>query len=71
MSKENKLISPAYIGDGLYMTDNDYNIKIAVNHHDNTVAYLDIEDIDSAIEYLTKVKNKDKYDNLNKLNKRK
>jgi len=70
MNKEDKLIPPTHIGDGLYMADNDYNIKIAINHHNNVVAYLDVEDIDSAIEYLTKVKNKDKYNNLNKLNKR-
>ena len=70
MNKENKLIPPTHIGGGLYMIDNGYNMKIAINHHNNVVAYLDVEDIDSAIEYLTKVKNKDKYNNLNKLNKR-
>jgi hypothetical protein len=51
-----KTIPPAHIGDGLYMKDNGYEIQIAVNHHNNTVAYLDIDDLDSAIEYLKLVK---------------
>lgn len=57
MDKKN-LISPEHIGDGLYMKDNGYNIAIAVNHHENEVAYIDTYYIDRAIEYLNKVKDK-------------
>jgi hypothetical protein len=52
----NKLIEPRHIGDGLYMKDNEWNVAIAVNHHENDVAFIDIEDIDKAINYLTEVK---------------
>ncbi len=52
---EKDLIPPSHIGDGLYFTDNGYEVKIAVNHHNNTVAVLDMNDIQSAIDYLTKV----------------
>lgn len=52
----NNLIEPAYIGDGLYMRDNTWNVAIAVNHHKNEIAYIDISDIDKAIDYLQKVK---------------
>lgn len=49
------VIPPSHIGDGLYFTDNGYEVQIAVNHHENTVACLDMNDIQSAIDYLTKV----------------
>ena len=55
---DTKLISAEHIGDGLYFTDEGWCIAIAVNHHSNTVASLDIHDIDTAIAYLQKVKNK-------------
>ena len=51
-----KVIPPVHIGDGLYMTDDDDCVAIAVNHHENKVAYIDIEDIDKVISYLLKVK---------------
>jgi len=60
---DNNLITPEHIGDCLYMTDNGYEILIAVNHHNNTVASLDIEDLEKAINYLNKVKKR-----LNKSN---
>lgn len=61
MSEEqNKNIEAVHIGDGLYMTDIGYAIEIAVNHHENTVAVLDVSDIDKAIEYLNRVKSKGK-----------
>jgi len=53
---ETKLIEPEHIGDGLYMKDNGWNVAIAVNHHENNVAYIDIHDIDTAIQYLERVK---------------
>jgi len=53
---KNELINPEHIGDGLYMEDNDWNVAIAVNHHKNYVAFIDINDIDTAINYLKKVK---------------
>jgi hypothetical protein len=53
------LIKPSHIGDGLYFLDKEYCIEIAVNHHLNTVAVLDINDLDKAIEYLQKVKTKE------------
>jgi hypothetical protein len=54
---EDKNLVPAeHIGDGLYMKDNEWNVAIAVNHHLNEVAYIDMSDIDRAIEYLQKVK---------------
>lgn len=56
MSKEKKLVEPVHIGDGLYMTDCGWNIAIAVNHHENNVAFIDIDDIDRAIDYLMRVK---------------
>ena len=49
-------IKPQYIGDGLYMADTGYSVEIAVNHHDNIVATIDINDIDTAINYLKRVK---------------
>jgi hypothetical protein len=52
----NNLILPEHIGDGLYMQDNGYEVLIALNHHENTVASLDIENLDRAIIYLEKVK---------------
>lgn len=50
------LIPPQHIGDGLYMKDNGWNVAIAVNHHENNVAYIDMNDIDTAIDYLKRVK---------------
>jgi len=50
------LIPPEHIGNGLYVMDNGYYVVIAVNHHKNAVAYIDINDIDRAIDYLTRVK---------------
>lgn len=52
-----KPIEPSYIGGGLYFLDKGYSVEIAVDYHLNTVASLDIHDIDNAIEYLKKVKN--------------
>lgn len=51
-----ELIKPEHIGDGLYMNDTGYSVEIAVNHHENTVAAIDISDIDRAINYLNRVK---------------
>lgn len=50
------LIPAEYMGDGLYMIDKGYNIAVAVNDHRNEVAFIDVEDIDRAIQYLQKVK---------------
>lgn len=58
MNEISQLIPAAHIGDGLYFTDIGYSIEIAVNHHTNTVASLDISDIDRAIQYLQNVKNR-------------
>ncbi len=55
MEDEN-LIPPRHIGDGLYMIDNGYNVAIAINYHNNEVAYIDMTYIDAAIQYLNKVK---------------
>lgn len=55
-----KTIPAEHIGDGLYFTDINYAVNIAVNRHDNIVAMLDIHDIDRAINYLEKVKSKNK-----------
>lgn len=54
MAKE--LIPTEHIGDGLYMIDRGYQVAIAVNHHSNEVAFIDIDDVDRAINYLQKVK---------------
>lgn len=56
MSEENKLIEPIHIGDGLYMEDEGFRVSIAVNHHENKIAYIDINDLDRAIGYLNLVK---------------
>lgn len=61
MSK--KLVKPTHIGDGFYMLDNEWNIAIAVNHHKNEVAYIDIDDIDKVINYLKLVKERIENDN--------
>ena len=50
------LVRPEHIGDGLYFLDGGWCVNIAVNHHLNTVAVLDMEDLDRAIEYLMAVK---------------
>lgn len=49
------LIPPVHIGDGLYFIDKDHQVEIAIYTHNNVVAYLDIEDVQRAIDYLTKV----------------
>lgn len=54
----NNLIKTEHVGDGLYLTDSGYSVDIAVNHHTNTVAYIDINDIDRVIAYLQSVKNR-------------
>ena len=51
-----EIIEPEHIGDGLYMLDRGHSVDIAVNDHRNTVAALDIGDIDRAITYLQRVK---------------
>jgi hypothetical protein len=51
-----ELIPTQHIGDGLYFSDEGYGVDIAVNDHRNSVAWLDMFDIDAAIEYLQKVK---------------
>jgi hypothetical protein len=51
-----KAIPVEHIGDGLYMIDNGYNVAIAVNNHTNEVAFIDIDDIEKALKYLQKVK---------------
>ena len=58
-----KPIEPIHVGDGLYFLDEGYCVNIAVNHHLNTVAVLDINNIDTAIEYLQKVKERLKQSN--------
>lgn len=45
-----------HIGDGLYMNFNGWSIEIAVNHHENTVAWLDINDFDTAIAFINECK---------------
>ena len=55
-----EVIPPEHIGDGLYMVDDGDCVAIAVNHHENKVAYIDIEDIDKVISYLQKKKENDK-----------
>lgn len=56
MSNESTLIEPSHIGDGLYMIDKGYCVHIAANDHRNTVAVLDMDHIDRAIQYLQAVK---------------
>lgn len=58
MNKKENLIPSEHIGDGFYMGDSGYCVDIAVNHHENIVGAIDIDDIDKAIKYLTKVKNR-------------
>lgn len=53
-----ELIPAQHIGDGLYFTDQGQGIDIAVNDHRNSVAWLDMFDINTAIEYLQKVKDR-------------
>lgn len=57
-SEENNLIEPEHIGDGFYMLDRGYAVEVAVNHHMNVVGSIDMNDIDRAISYLQKVKNR-------------
>ena len=57
---ENNENKSEHIGDGLYMKDEGYAVSIAVNHHENKVAHLDIIDLDRAIKYLENVKQKRK-----------
>jgi hypothetical protein len=56
MKQMANLIPLEYIGGGLYMIDTGYNVAIAVGNHKHIVAYIDIDDIDKAIDYLNKVK---------------
>jgi len=58
MKDKSKRIPIIYIGDGLFMRDNGWNVAIAVNHHENEVAFIDKNDINVAIDYLTQAKNK-------------
>ena len=50
------LVQPEHVGDGLYLTDEGYNIAISANHHLNKVAYIDTNDIERVIDYLNQVK---------------
>jgi hypothetical protein len=56
MDKNNNAVDPQHIGDGLYMIDKGNNVAIAVNSHTAEVAFIDNNDIDRAIAYLTSVK---------------
>jgi len=56
-----KPIEAEHIGNGLYLIDNIEEIQIAVNHHENVVAYLDAWDIDKAISFLEKTNEKFHY----------
>lgn len=61
-----ELIEAEHIGDGLYMIDYGYSIGIAVNHHTNIVASIDIFDYDKAIDYIKRCKENKKQKNENK-----
>jgi len=56
LKKFKKLLEPEYIGDGLYLTDNSFNVIVSVNNHLNGVAYIDTDHIDRVINYLERVK---------------
>ena len=53
MAGENK-----YLGDGLYVSFDGYQVAIAVNHHENKVAYLDNTVMDNLVEYIKEIKKK-------------
>jgi len=57
-SEKSRLQPPIHVGDGLYFEDEGHRVAIAVNHHTNKVAYLDIADIETAINYLQKIQQK-------------
>lgn len=50
-SKED-LIKGIHIGDGLYMKFTGYSVEIAVNHHENVVAAIDMNDFERAKEFI-------------------
>jgi Holliday junction resolvase len=39
------LLSPKYLGDGVYIHDEKYRIVLAVNDHNNKVVYMENEQI--------------------------
>jgi len=49
MSRE--LLKPDYLGDGVYVHDEGYQLALAVNHHENKVVYLDDVTLRSLINY--------------------
>ena len=52
----NNIIPPEHIGYGFYMIDKEYCVEIGINHPKDTVGSIDINDLDRAINYLNKVK---------------
>lgn len=52
-----------YIGDGVYVSFDGYNINIAVNHHNNHVVALEPDVINNLKEYFKEIE--DKYSKRN------
>jgi hypothetical protein len=49
MSRE--LLPPRYIGDGVYIHDQETRIAIAVDNHSNIVVYMEASEINQLIDY--------------------
>jgi len=47
-------IPPQHLGDGVYIHDEGYRIALAVNTHENVVAYLEKNEIEGLIAFAKK-----------------
>ena len=48
---QRELLKPDYIGDGVYVHDEGYQLVLAVNYHDNKVLYLEKDVLEALIRY--------------------
>lgn len=46
-----ELLKPDYLGEGIYVHDESHGLQIAVNHHENKVAYLEPSVIIGLVKY--------------------
>jgi len=48
---QREILKPDYIGDGVYVHDEGYQLALAVDHHTNKVLYLEKDVLEALIRY--------------------
>jgi len=51
MSERREILEPSYLGDGVYIHDEGYELVLAVNHHENKVITLEPSVIEALVRY--------------------